>query len=40
MTRADGLLLFPAEATELPAGATATVQVLDQDFFTEAESGL
>jgi molybdopterin molybdotransferase len=40
MTRAEGLLLFPAEATELPAGAAATVQVLDQDFFTEAESGL
>jgi molybdopterin molybdotransferase len=40
MTRAGGLLLFPAEATELPAGAEATVQVLDQDFFTEAESGL
>jgi molybdopterin molybdotransferase len=40
MTRAEGLLLFPAEATELPAGAAATVQVLDEDFFTEAESGL
>ena len=40
MTRSDGLLLFPAEATELRAGAAATVQVLDQDFFSEAESGL
>jgi molybdopterin molybdotransferase len=40
MTRADGLLLFDAEATELPAGAMATVQVLAADFFAEAEPGL
>jgi len=39
MTRAQGLLLFPAEAIELVAGDTATVQVLDGEFFAEAEPG-
>jgi molybdopterin molybdotransferase len=39
MARAQGLLLFPAEATELAAGDTATVQVLDAEFFAEAEPG-
>ncbi|MCC6642321.1 MAG: molybdopterin molybdotransferase MoeA, partial [Deltaproteobacteria bacterium] len=32
MTLAQGLLIFPAEATELRAGQTATVQVLDESF--------
>jgi len=33
MTRARGLLVFPADATELREGDHATVQVLDADFF-------
>jgi molybdopterin molybdotransferase len=40
MTLADGLLVFPAEAAELPAGAPVQVQVLDEDFLAAAESGL
>ncbi|MEN8182300.1 MAG: gephyrin-like molybdotransferase Glp [Myxococcota bacterium] len=40
MTRASGLLVFPAEATQLRAGSRVRVQVLDEDFFSEAESGL
>ncbi len=32
MTKAQGLLIFPAEATELPAGATVRVQLLDERF--------
>jgi molybdopterin molybdotransferase len=32
MTLAQGLLLFPAEASELAPGASATVQLLDPDF--------
>jgi len=34
MTRAQGLLIFPAEATELQSGDLATVQVLDPEFFS------
>jgi molybdopterin molybdotransferase len=33
MTRARGLLVFPADAIELKKGDYATVQVLDADFF-------
>jgi molybdopterin molybdotransferase len=33
MTLASGLLIFPAEATVLAAGAGADVQVLDESFF-------
>ena len=33
-----GLLIFPADATVLRAGETATVQVLDDEFFAGAES--
>jgi molybdopterin molybdotransferase len=33
MTRAQGLLVFPADATELRGGDVATVQVLDLEFF-------
>ncbi len=40
MTRADGLLHFPAEASELAEGALATVEILNPDFLTEAESPL
>jgi molybdopterin molybdotransferase len=39
MTRAQGLLLFPAEATELREGDTATVQILDAEFFASARPG-
>lgn len=33
MTRAQGLLIFPEAATELAEGDTATVQVIDPEFF-------
>jgi molybdopterin molybdotransferase len=39
MVEAQALLVFPAEATELREGATATVQVLDEDFLAEAAPG-
>ena len=39
MTLASGLLIFPAEATVLNAGDTASVQVLDEGFFDAAEPG-
>jgi molybdopterin molybdotransferase len=39
MTLARGLLIFPAEATQLRAGDTATVQVLDADFFAAQTPG-
>jgi molybdopterin molybdotransferase len=39
MCRAEGLLIFPAEATELPAGSRATVQVLDEDFLASDVPG-
>jgi hypothetical protein len=34
MLLARGLLIFPADASELREGETATVQILDEDFFT------
>ncbi|MAE93761.1 MAG: molybdopterin molybdenumtransferase MoeA [Deltaproteobacteria bacterium] len=37
MTLAQGLLVFPAEATELAAGARISVQVLDEELFRETE---
>ncbi len=37
MTLAQGLLVFPAEASELAAGGTVRVQVLDPQFFASAE---
>ena len=40
MHRAQGLLVFPAEATELAAGSSVRVQVLDPEFFASGESGL
>jgi molybdopterin molybdotransferase len=40
MALADGLLLFPAEATALPAGAPVQVQVLDEDFLASGDAGL
>lgn len=39
MTLAQGLLLFPAQATELCVGAKATVQVLDDDLLTAEGPG-
>ncbi len=39
MTRADGLLIFPAAAEELREGDTARVQLLDPEFFAEEASG-
>jgi molybdopterin molybdotransferase len=37
MVKARGLLVFPAEATELAAGSRARVQVLDLELFGEEE---
>jgi len=39
MTRAQGLLIFPAEETAIVAGETATVQVIDPEFFASDSSG-
>ena len=39
MTEAQGLLLFPADATELREGDTATVQVLDAAFLASPDPG-
>jgi molybdopterin molybdotransferase len=39
MVLAQGVLIFPAEATELRADDTASVQVLDADFFGAATPG-
>jgi molybdopterin molybdotransferase len=40
MTRAHGLLIFPADATELQADAEVCVQVIDEQFFASTESGV
>ena len=39
MVSAQGVLIFPAEATELAEGDTATVQILDEEFFASPEPG-
>jgi molybdopterin molybdotransferase len=39
MLLARGLLIFPAEASELREGDTATVQILDQDFLAAPTPG-
>jgi molybdopterin molybdotransferase len=39
MVRAQGLVVFPAEARELRAGELVTVQVLDEDFLGSTEPG-
>jgi molybdopterin molybdotransferase len=39
MIRAHGILIFPAEASELAAGASASVQVLDADFLAADTPG-
>jgi hypothetical protein len=40
MTEAQGLLIFPAEATRLAEGQTAQVQVLDPGVLSPASSGV
>jgi len=40
MTRAQGLLVFPAEATRLAEGETATVQVVDESFLSARDAGV
>ncbi len=40
MALATGLLVFPAEARELAAGASVRVQLLDLELLAAAESGL
>jgi molybdopterin molybdotransferase len=37
MTLADGLLFFPAEASELPVGSRVVVQILNEDFLASSE---
>ena len=39
MIRAQGILIFPAEASDLAAGASAMVQVLDADFLAADAPG-
>ena len=39
MVRGQGLLVFPAEASELGEGESATVQVIDESFLASAEPG-
>jgi molybdopterin molybdotransferase len=39
MVRGHGLLIFPAEASELREGESATVQVIDEAFLASAEPG-
>jgi molybdopterin molybdotransferase len=39
MVDAQGLLVFAADASELPAGARVRVQVLDPEFFAASEPG-
>ena len=39
MVRGQGLLVFPAEASELAAGESAPVQVIDESFLASAEPG-
>ena len=40
MVLADGLMIFPAEATEMKADAEVCVQVIDEQFFASTESGV
>lgn len=40
MTLAHGLLVFPAEATELSVGQAVRVQIIDSEFFASAEPGV
>jgi molybdopterin molybdotransferase len=40
MTVAQGLMVFPAEATEMPVDSQVSVQVIDEQFFASTESGV
>ncbi len=40
MTLAQGLMIFPAEATEMRADSDVSVQVIDEQFFASSESGV
>jgi molybdopterin molybdotransferase len=40
MSLAHGLMVFPADATEIKADAEVRVQVIDEQFFTSTESGV
>jgi molybdopterin molybdotransferase len=40
MTLAQGLMIFPAEATEMRANAEVSIQIIDEQFFASTESGL
>lgn len=40
LSLAQGLMIFPAEATSLAEGARVRVQIVDDGFFHDAESGL
>jgi hypothetical protein len=40
MTLAHGLMVFPADATEMKADAEVCVQVIDEQFFASTESGV
>jgi molybdopterin biosynthesis enzyme len=40
MALAQGLLIFPADESELGAGARVQVQVLDEEFLAAPDSGL
>jgi molybdopterin molybdotransferase len=39
MSAADALLIFPADASEMREGETATVQILDEGFFAQTTRG-
>jgi molybdopterin molybdotransferase len=39
LTQAQGLLVFPAEATHLAEGESAVVQVVDEGFFSRSSRG-
>jgi hypothetical protein len=39
LTQAQGLLIFPADATHLEQGASAVVQVVDEGFFSQSSRG-
>ena len=39
MSLAQGLLVFPSEATELAEGSEVTVQIVDEGFFAAMTRG-
>jgi hypothetical protein len=40
MSLAHGLMVFPADATEMKADTEVRVQVIDEQFFASTESGV